>query len=127
MFSVISRTLIFNKYVLIYSIYLFKQVIIVNVTTVAVYKKIQKSLPTKFRFWEDIPFCKDKMKCGIKFLALKFLYVSMLPFSVIKLEEFCETGEVIYRERPFRLLYTGENLRSGQARKINFQPMFLEG
>ncbi|CAB4031036.1 Hypothetical predicted protein, partial [Paramuricea clavata] len=45
------------------------------------------------------------MKCGIKFLALKFLCVSMLPFSV-KLEEFCETGEVIYRQQPFRLLCT---------------------
>lgn len=105
---------------------MFKQVIIVNVTTVAVYKKIQKNLTTKFRFWEDIPFCKDKMKCSIKFLALKFLYVSMLPFSV-KLEEFCETGEVIYRERPFRLLYAGKNLRPSQARKRHFQPMFLEG
>ena len=91
---------------LISALVLFKQVIIVK--SVIYIKIIVNQFGFGKTFFEDI----QKMNClGTKFFALKFLCLSMLSFSA-RLQEFCETEEVFYKQQPFHLLDAGELLNT---------------
>ena len=71
----------------------------------------EKIIVNQFGFGKTF-FALTKMNClGTKFSALKFLCLSMLSFSV-RLQEFCETEEVFYKQQPFHLLHAGELLNT---------------